>query len=911
MSRLRRIAAVLACCASCSSGGGGASPAPTAPVSAVQGSRHLPPVLARSVDLGRMASEAPLEGASLLFVPRGSRAERDGLLRALQDSASPLYHRWLTPEQYAARFGATPEDVGAATAWLEAHGFRVDGPTRARTRLRFSGTVGQLEQAFHTEMHRYRHAGVEHFGLTIEPEMPPELGAAVAGLRNVHDATPSPGAHPVPESQQGSTVELGPADWATVYDMGPLYARIPAIDGAGRTVAVVGGSTILQADVLQFRSMFGLSATTPQEILVPNSGTPGTGGPGYLGEASLDVEWAGAIAKNATVAYVYVGTASNYSIDDAIFYAFENDVAPIVSDSYGLCEQDYASVDADDYAWEGDLAAMLGITLVVATGDGAASACDEGYTAAIDGFGVSMPASVPGALAVGGTMLLPQPLSSYVDSSGNVIKYIPEIAWNETTPKRGIFGGVGGQSVLYPKPFWQTGPTPADGARDVPDLALASGLQILPYVVELQGASVGFGGTSCAAPSLAGAMTLVEQALAVPGLGNVGPILYGLAQGSQASAVFHDVVQGDNVVPCTPGTSACPSSAPYQFGFTAGAGYDRVTGNGSVDVAQLVGAWTQLAPTSTTLAAAATGMTEGSPLTLTATVASMAATPPMGGRVIFYYANRDAAGFPAAVGALGIVAVSPTGGATQGGTAQLATFAPPGLTGASTVSAFYSGDSAYLPSWSATAALTATSSFGVTPDAATTTELGTVQFGTTGGVAPVTWAFLANGSHGHIDALTGTYVAGSLGPAQDYVVATDRYGAQAVATVTVTSGKPDAGISDASADAPVDAQGAQDGSPDDASADGPTPVDASVSDAPGTEGGIVIPPSLPPSGCGCRIAGARTTSTTGAGIAALLALALGARGRGRRRSVRDRDPSSSDTSASATPRAPRRGSSPW
>ncbi|HEY8089934.1 MAG TPA: protease pro-enzyme activation domain-containing protein, partial [Polyangiaceae bacterium] len=155
----RAVLAILALCAGCDSGDGGA-PAATG-LTVLRGT--LPPPIRAATDLGRMDPGTRLEAMSLTFAPSGTRAERDALLVALQSAGSPVYHRWLTPEQYADRFGATSAEVARVSEWLGEQGFDVIGPTRGRTSLLFSGTVERLERAFLTEMHHYDVAGERHF----------------------------------------------------------------------------------------------------------------------------------------------------------------------------------------------------------------------------------------------------------------------------------------------------------------------------------------------------------------------------------------------------------------------------------------------------------------------------------------------------------------------------------------------------------------------------------------------------------------------------------------------------------------------------------------------------------------------------------------------------------------------------
>ncbi len=897
-------------CAACSSESRSADPgqplasnAVPMPAAPLAGTRrvlpgHVSARTKRGSDLGRMDPATRLEGMTVVFAPSGSRAQRDAMLAALQDPGSPLYHRWLTPESYAARFGASSADVERVTQWLESQGFEVAGASRPRTSLRFSGTVDRLERAFQTEMHRYQVGGESHFALAVEPSVPVELGEVVAGLRNVHDFHPTPTSHPAPAYKSGTSYQLAPADWARIYDVTPLYQEATPLDGAGQKIAIVGASAVEANDVLAFRAMFGLSATLPVTTLVPDTGPGTNGAQDYQQEASLDVEWAGAIAPSATVEYVFVGEDRNHSVDDAALYALDNAVAPIVSFSYASCEGDYPSIDAVDFSWEGDLAAMLGITFVAAAGDGAAADCDETGDLALRGLSVAMPASIPGALSVGGTTLLAEPRSRYFDSTGLAVSYIPELGWNETTVADAILGGTGGASSLFAKPFWQVGITPADGARDVPDLAFAAGDNI-PYVVVAQGTTIGFGGTSCAAPSFAGVLAIINQAIgaAQPGLGNVGPVLYALAGSPVASSVFHDVTQGSNVVPCASGTPDCPASQPYQYGYDAGPGYDQVTGIGSVNAAALVQAWSALTPTGTMLGASQGGTTEQSVLTLTAAVSSTGSgTVAMTGDVIFYYETGVAQSGPLAVAPLGSVPVTPTTShGAAAASAQLITHAPAGFTGTSTIVALYSGDASYLASWSTTATVTATSNLAISPDFSRVPLLGTVAFTSSGGVPPVTWSIWQDDSTGTIDSASGLYAAGGNGGGQDIVLARDAYGAQAMAIVDVA--RPDGG-------APAPGSSSSDG--DDAgkgvSAGPYVPEDAGDQQPPAAEVSMPVFTSFATGG-GCTAAG--RPAAPGSAVAAL-AFALVGWARGRR-PLKDRGPCSSRTSWSARRRAPRRG----
>ncbi len=97
-------------------------------------------------EAGRMDPGIRLSGMSLLFrMSAQQKALQRYALAAVQDPASPSYHRWLTPEQYASEFGASSGDIARATRWLLSQGLSVDGPSRTATRLAFSGTIAQIE----------------------------------------------------------------------------------------------------------------------------------------------------------------------------------------------------------------------------------------------------------------------------------------------------------------------------------------------------------------------------------------------------------------------------------------------------------------------------------------------------------------------------------------------------------------------------------------------------------------------------------------------------------------------------------------------------------------------------------------------------------------------------------------------
>jgi len=556
------------------------------------------------------------------------QAALEQLLQQQQDPASPNYHDWLTPEQYADRFGLSQSDLDKISTWLKSEGFTVEYVARGRDWLGFSGTAGQVRTTFHTELHRYLVDGEMHFAAAAEPSVPAALEPVVGALLGLDDFYPKAPRHPSPANTSGSgNHTLVPDDIATIYNIAKL-----GLDGTGQTIAIVGQSRVDSTDIQGFRTKYNLPPANLTLTLNPSSSDPGTSG--SLAEADIDLEWVSAVAPNAALIYVY-GT----SADSAAFYAIDQNYAPVITESFGDCEATRASYRAS-YQTEAQKANTFGITWLASTGDTGAADCDYGGTIAKQGLAVNFPSSVPEVTAVGGTEFN-EGIGGYWYTSndtngGSARSYIPEMVWNDTTAGQPLFASGGGASTLYPKPAWQTGAgVPNDGARDLPDLSLDASNNHDPYNVMTGGAWKLFGGTSVATPVFAGIVALISQYLVAnrvqskSGVGNINPTLYRLA--ASAPSAFHDITLGNNMVPCQQGTKDC--GANLLLGYSAGTGYDLATGLGSVDAYNLVTQWpsTPAIATTTTVTATPTSILTSAATTLTATVsASTGSTTPTG-----------------------------------------------------------------------------------------------------------------------------------------------------------------------------------------------------------------------------------------------------------------------------------------
>jgi pseudomonalisin len=551
---------------------------------------NVHPMARAEFDRGAVNAETPLPHMMFQLEPSpGQQAALDALVEAQHNPQSPLYHQWLTPAEYGARFGASQQDLARITGWLASHGFIVNEVSVNHRQIVFSGNAGQVEDAFHTQIHHYLVGGVNHIANSQDPQIPSALAGVVGGIVSLHDfrsvsQIQSRRALNVnPHYSQGSIHYLFPADWATIYDLNPLYKS--GISGAGTSIAIVGRSNINLADVSEFRQTSGLVTNNPSVILV--STNPGLV-EGDQDESTLDVEWSGAVAPAAAVKFVVgASTATTDGIALSAQYIVNHVTAPVMSTSYGSCEADMGSAAMSFYNSLWQQASSEGIGSFVSSGDSGAAGCYAGSSSSASSIGVNGLCSSPYSTCVGGTEFAEgSNSSSYWASSngtgdGSALGYIPEEVWNESGTKggSGLWASGGGASLYFSQPAWQkgiSGAGAANGMRAVPDVAMSAAAHDGYIIVENKNYYI-ISGTSAASPSFAGIMALVVQTRGGVGLGNANPPLYALLNASRSP--FHPTPSGNNSVPGVTGFTA--SSAPYNLG----------TGLGSVDGAALAAAW--------------------------------------------------------------------------------------------------------------------------------------------------------------------------------------------------------------------------------------------------------------------------------------------------------------------------------
>ena len=416
-------------------------------------------------DQGRVEPSLRLGYMTLLTVPSASQQKDiDQLLAEQQDPRSPLYHKWLTTEEYADRFGLSVADIQKLATWLQSQGFTIVRVASSRNFVVFSGTAAQAESAFQTEIHNFEVSGEKHFSNTTPPSIPAALSGVVIGIRGMSNFWPKSHARLAKPSYTepvsgGNHYWIAPGDVTTMYDLQKLYTA--GITGTGQTLAVMGQTDVYLADLVDFRTIFDLStaisgcttnvsniitacniANSFQYVLV--NADPGAPNSGDLTEADIDIEWSGAVAQNAKIIYVNAPDFSGNGVWDSWYYAVDENVSPVITMSYGLCEfsEAFNGGSSGEFSFNGDeaelqAASLKGITFMNSTGDNGAAECDGKTTLAVDGLAVSYPASSQYVTGVGGTMIpYTENTATYWSATngptgGSLVQYAPEQGWND------------------------------------------------------------------------------------------------------------------------------------------------------------------------------------------------------------------------------------------------------------------------------------------------------------------------------------------------------------------------------------------------------------------------------------------------------------------------------------------------
>jgi subtilase family serine protease len=503
------------------------------------------PVAHAAHDLGRVPDSTPTGRVMLLLKPSADQqAALDRLVADQQSSASPNFHKWLTPTAYAAQFGVADADIQTVTGYLAAQGFNVAQVFPNKMAIEFSGTAGQMRATFKTEIHTYTLNGQKFVANDRDPQIPAALAPVVHGFVSLNNYEPPAkvatavkrtatladvlGSKPRPLYTDATNYELNvaPGDFAKIYN-------IPAAStGTGVTIGVVNTSNVNLTYVENYQTTFGLTVKAPTVIV--DGDDPGE--TSNEADGLTQLELLSAVAPKATLNYyTSASTDASTGINFAVIRAVDDDQIQVLVYDQESCEANLGTTGTAFANAVAEQAAAEGITVIAAAGNGGPDSCESstGYgndgattAAATKGLSVNGYASTPFVTAVGATDFyygqnatitqaaqywnLENGDTSYTSALG----YIPEQPWNLSDGSYNAYGSDnivaatgGGVSTLgdsnggntaagpYPEPSWQSGVVPASlfasgttPARVLPDVAIfgGNGLNGSAYVVCVQ-----------------------------------------------------------------------------------------------------------------------------------------------------------------------------------------------------------------------------------------------------------------------------------------------------------------------------------------------------------------------------------------------------------------------------------------
>ena len=502
--------------------------------------------------VGRLPPEQTLQ--LTLVLPLRNQAALTALLGRLYDPSSPDYRHFLSVDEFTEQFGPTSNDYQAVADFAQANGFTVTGTPANRLIVPISGSVEQINAAFHVSMNVYRHPTEDR--TFFSPDREPSLNLSVAvkhiaGLNNFSIPHPT-----VIKATDGQALPLvsgsGPGGNYLASDMRAAYYGGTTLTGTGQVVGLLEFGGYNLSEVNSTFSTAGQSYNVP----VNNELIDGAiAGPGSNSDAEqvLDIVQAIGMAPGLSQVLVYIGNDAE-GVDDAnVLNAMATDnIAKQISVSWGWVPDDPSTDDVFFQEFEAQ-----GQTVFVASGD------EGAYDAAIIPY--FYPAEDEYVTAVGGT---------HLNTNGAGGSWASETAWNSYGAGSG--GGISPDDI--PIASWQSGVANSSNGgsatlRNVPDVAMEGDFD--NYLCANNYCDGGWAGTSFAAPRWAGFMALVNQqaveagTASTGGVGFINPNLYSIGEGSSYNSDMNDIVSGNNDTENQP------------LWYSAVAGYDLVTGWGS------------------------------------------------------------------------------------------------------------------------------------------------------------------------------------------------------------------------------------------------------------------------------------------------------------------------------------------
>ncbi len=490
----------------------------------------------------------------------------DSLLQAVNDPQSPLYHHYLTPDQFKQQFAPTPDQIQQIESYLQGQGITVTGVATDQMLINATANVEQVQNSFQVRIHNYQFSNHTFYANDTPPSVPANVGQLITSISGLDNSLQY---HALDSSARTlshtalTPVGLGPANLESAYDISPL--ELSNIQGQNQSIALFELDGYQESDITQYWQNY-LTGSTPTITNHLVDGFSGAAGPGAV-ETTLDIEMIGSIAPQSNI-LVYEGPNTTQGVNDTYAKIVNDDQAKIVSISWGLCEASSGTAELQTLDNIFKQGALEGISFIAGSGDAGAYDCQDTNLA------VGSPADDPNVTSVGATKLQ---LSSDI--------YISETVWSN--PRSRLHGpegagSGGGLSSYFKQPDWQTGTGVSNqysnGYREVPDVT-AFGDNVVGYSVYCTVTNAGcpatgwikIGGTSVSAPFWAASLLLINQYLqtATSGadtLGLANPALYGLFNASQTYSAFHDVTSGNNLY------------------YPTTIGYDLASGMGSPDV---------------------------------------------------------------------------------------------------------------------------------------------------------------------------------------------------------------------------------------------------------------------------------------------------------------------------------------
>ncbi len=522
---------------------------------------HVPAVVARLQPIGHLDGANHLKLA--IGLPLRDQAGLSKLLQQIYDPTSPNYHHYLTPAQFAERFGPAAADYQTLTAFATSHNLAVTGTHPNRTLLDVEASIADVEKALHVTMRVYRHPTEQRdfFAPDTEPSIDLNLPVLhISGLDNY--VLPHSNLKPLPlgpTQTNGPALGSGPGGAYWGNDFRAAYAPGVSLTGSGQKLALLEFDTYYPSDILKYEQLTGLPAVPLLNVPIDGFNSP----PGVADdEVSLDIEMGIAMAPGLSEILIYEAPTNGPSTttDDMLNRMANDDLANQISAS-----------------WSYPIDALTDPIFMQMAAQGQSFFNASGDSGAYPPGGVPTPSDDTNITIVGGTTLF---------TTGPGGAWQSEVVWSWFTAGTGEGAGSGGISSTYAIPSWQQGISMvanqgSTNFRNLPDVALTA--DNIWIISGGQGLGQPVGGTSAATPLWAAFNSLINQQASEncqPPMGFINPAIYAIGKGPLYSSTFHDIVSGNNTNFVSPNL------------FYAVPGYDLCSGWGTPMGSNLINALT-------------------------------------------------------------------------------------------------------------------------------------------------------------------------------------------------------------------------------------------------------------------------------------------------------------------------------